>query len=681
MKRFNFILSISLFFYFIFFHQSCSQSQKEETAGSQREYITISFPSQNCNILSKYDGVPEEVKNECFFPFPFTQFFFSGKVSVPAELVKIPEGYPQLDLSFVNSFDGFSPANQIIFWHPKGFSREGLPKPPETLNSGSLVQVIEWDTGERIPVLVEPDARANPPYQILYIRPLKRMKPSSRYIVVMKKGIKSSDGKDLNQPAFFKAFVEGKKITFANSNQDPEFWLKHFSDIVSFLEKNGIKKEDIFVAWDFPTASDEKIIAEHMKKVRDTIYENSNRITFVVDKVETYPYDDREKYKDLPDSYRKLIMKSVEGRFHIPKYDNPSQLFEAKFLMNIPECAKKKKDQGEKIKVMIFGHGLFGSVRELDANHLLYVADYMCVIIIATEWIGIDFNAVQAISQFAISKQKNMIDTVFYIVSNLKQGHSNFLALALLAKKQEFWNEVKNKVGELPEIGDIVYYGISNGAIQGGTFMALTNDVKRGVLDVGGSIWTSMLERNVSWDRLKALFGYQEGNWELELKKIIGLAQIIFDIVDPITFAPYIVRGSEKFGIVPKQILYRMALYDEQVANFSSETYVRTAGIPGINRPVKDTFGIEFKDAPFEGSGFLQVDAKVNKIPPPENIPPPSDMVSKIVKKWWPLEDSGEFMAPHEVPRRIREIIEMQKRFYEEGKIYQLCSDNICDPN
>jgi hypothetical protein len=71
----------------------------------------------------------------------------------------------------------------------------------------------------------------------------------------------------------------------------------------------------------------------------------------------------------------------------------------------------------------------------------------------------------------------------------------------------------------------------------------------------------------------------------------------------------------------------------------------------------------------------------VNKIPPPENIPPPSDMVSTIVRKWWPLEDSGEFEEPHEVPRRIREIIEMQKRFYEEGKIYQLCSDNICDPN
>jgi hypothetical protein len=118
---------------------------------------------------------------------------------------------PPLDLSFVNSFDGFSPANQIIFWHPKGFSRQDLPKPQETLSANSLVQLIEWETGERIPIFVEPDSRAKPPYQVLYIRPLKRMKPSSRYVVVIKKGIKSDDGQDLAQPSFFKAFVEGKK--------------------------------------------------------------------------------------------------------------------------------------------------------------------------------------------------------------------------------------------------------------------------------------------------------------------------------------------------------------------------------------------------------------------------------------------------------------------------------------
>ncbi len=85
--KFVFFISLLLLFYFIFFHQSCSQKEK-------KEYITLSFPSQNCNILSRYDDMPDEVKSECFFPFPFTQFFFSGKVSVPAELVDIPDGYP-----------------------------------------------------------------------------------------------------------------------------------------------------------------------------------------------------------------------------------------------------------------------------------------------------------------------------------------------------------------------------------------------------------------------------------------------------------------------------------------------------------------------------------------------------------------------------------------------------------
>lgn len=646
-----------------------------------KEKAKIIFPKEKCNILSRYENMPEEVKGECFFPYPFEQFMYQGKVSVPSELIWVPDGYPQLDMSFINSFDGFSPVNQIIYWHPDGFSREGLPAPDETLNHNSLVQLIEWGSGNRIPVFVEPDVRSEPPYQVLYIRPLFKMKNSSRYVVVIKKGLKGMNGNLLESPLFFKYLVQGKNIVFEGMSEDAGKWKKHFEEILNFLESIGIKKEDVLVAWDFKTASEELII-NHLLSVKKTIYDYKGRITFVIDKVEQNPYSNDN---GLAEPYRNLIAYSVSGRFYVPKYDNPSQLFEAGFKMNIPSgnCFSSQMT-----RVMIFGHGLFGSYEEISSNHLLYVSSFMCLPIVATKWIGIDDTARGKVFEIGASKSGNMLDAVKYVVFNLKQGHANFLALAILINNRSFWQEVKSKVYgfNFPEKpSEIVYYGISNGAIQGGTFMALTDEVKKGVLDVGGAIWTSLLERNKSWDLLKNTFGFTTKEHELELKKYIAVSQIIFDLVDPITFAEYVTRGNGNLGIVPKLIFYREALYDEQVANFATETYIRVAGIPGINKPVKNVFGIEFKDDPFEGSGFLQVDPKLSPGDvqrfPQGNIPPSPDPLSTRVQKNMPLEISGGYVTPHEVPRRVKEILEMQKRFYEEGRIYQLCSDKICDPD
>lgn len=652
--------------------------------GSEERIEKITYPSENCNILSRYDNMPDEVKNECFFPFPFTQFYSGGVLDIPKELFRIPEGYPDIDLRRINSFDGFSPASQIMFWHPRGFSREGLPEPKNTLSPESPVQLIEHPSGQRIPVFVEPDARANPPFQVLYIRPLKRMKTNTRYIVVIKKGLKDAEGVELTSPIFFRAVLENKNIEFSGLKQDAENWRQHFSDILRFLESLGINRSDILVAWDFKTASEQKILVENMLGVRKRVYEFKDHITFVIDEVKDFPYSDRE---DLYPQYRDLIQKQVKGRFYPPKVDG-NGVFEAEFLMNIPKCVFE--NPATSFKPMLFGHGLFGSYEELNSHNLIYSAQYFCTPIIATNWIGIDNKARGDVFNFATSKLKHTVQIVEYVVDNLKQGHANFLALAILVKKSDFWDEIRNRVGNFSvDMQNPVYYGISNGAIQGSIFMTLTKDVELGVLDVGGSIWTAMLERNKSWDFLRPLL-YPEGDeWEFEIKKVIAVSQIIFDVADPITFAPYIVRGSDEFDIKPKKIIYREALYDEQVANFTTETFVRTAGIPAIKEFIIDVFGIEKVDATegYNSSGFIQVDPKINGIPEYQyqNISlqfiKKPDPLSMVVKKGWPAVDEGDGVTPHTVPRLVPVILEIQKKFYGEGKIYQLCSDQRCDPD
>lgn len=671
------VLKLSWFFVFLFL------SSVLFVCGIKEEnVVTIVYPQEDCNLLSRYTLLPDEVKDECFFPFPFTQFYSDGKVRISKNLFKRPEGYPEIVVDRLNNFDGFSPASQIMFWHPKGFSRDNLPSPEATVRSDSPVQVIHHPTGERIPVFVEPDARANPPFQVLYIRPLRRMKHNSRYVVVIKKEIRGFNGEKLDSPLFFGAIVDGKDVKISDLKQDVKRWKEHFKNILSFIELHGINKNDVLVAWDFKTASDDMILSE-MLRVRDKVY--GSNITFTIDSVENFPH---AASRELLKPYRNLIARSVSGRFYPPKVDGEG-VFEASFLLHIPICVFQYPVSA--FKPMLFGHGLFGSTLELNSHYVIFAAEYFCTPVIATNWKGIDIEAFGHVFEFISSRALHAIQVVEYIVDNLRQGHANFLALAILVRRREFWNKITSRAGTFQvDIENPVYYGISNGGVQGGTFMALTKEIKLGVLDVGGGIWTSLLERNRTWDALR-VFLYPEGDrWEIELKKVIAVAQMIFDIVDPITFSPHIVSGNENLGIIPKKIIYREALYDEQVANFATRAFAITAGIPAIRELPEDFFGIqkvEAKDG-YAGSGYIQVDPKIDGVPEYQyknvslSLLKKQEPKSKVVRSGWPLEpNEGDFVAPHYVPRLVPVILEMQRRFYEEGKIYQLCSDNICDPD
>ncbi len=693
MKKKLFLIYFLVLFVFLF--SACERGVEvdRDSGGMGAEKISINLPFPECNILSRYKSMPEEVKDECFFPFPFTQFYRDGHVSVPDKVLKNPDGYLPPNLEFINSLDGFSPANQIIFWHPLGFSREGLPLPEQTTGPNSPIQLIELESGERIPVFVEPDARASPPYQVLYIRPLRRMKTQKRYVVVIKNSLKGADGSALDSPVFFEAILKGADI------ESMESWKEHFVRIVEFLEKQGIGKDEILVAWDFPTASERKIIGEHMFTVRETIYSMQDKITFVIDSVKDKPY----AQSNIPDVYKELMAKSVSGTFYVPDYRDQSKLVEARFLLNIPKCVFEDTGSGggsgggvgggggsRRVKPMIFGHGLFGSEEELDSHNLLYSANYFCMPIIATRWVGIDEEARGEIFSMVSKKVAHPLQVIERTAFNLKQGHANFLALSILVRRKGFWDIVREAVGGFGTSVDIdhenpVYYGISNGGVQGGVFMTLVRGVKFGVLDVGGSIWMFMLERNRSWDPLRNL-AYPKGDmWELEVKKLIAMGQMFFDIVDPITFAPYVTRGSDEFDFEPKKIIVREALYDEQVANLATRAFASTAGIPAIKKLIYPPLGVDIVDASdgWNGSGYIQVDPRIpeNEKLPEQNLLPPKDPHSQVVRKWWPLLNEGDFVTPHTVPRLVPIILEMQRRFYEEGKIYQLCSEMLCDPD
>jgi hypothetical protein len=630
----------------------------------EEEVTTVSIP-EGCNLLSPAPDV------ECMFPFPFDQFTrMEGStrvVDVPDALFKPHD--PPITLERLSGvFDGFSPANQILYWDPAGFSREGLPPPGTTTSSDSAVQLIEWGTGRRIPVMVEPDAGAEPPFQALYIRPLLRMAGGTRYVVAMRAGLEDAAGAALEPGPVFAAFRGGAPIV-SEGALDVETWRPHFEEIFGFLGEQGLERGDLLAAWDFTTGSDAFIVGEHLGAMRDAVYERQDEIlaTVLTDEEDPYAADE-----SLPAEIRSLIVRKITGTLQVPPVaEGATDPVTTDFVLHVPACYDDPATTG--VKVAIIGHGLFGSARDtLSQPDHMKLAESLCVVEIGINWTGMDQPSKEAIMTMLIWKQGHPVDVAFYIVDNLLQAHANFVALSILVSRPELWQGLGlDKV----DAADPVYMGFSNGAIQGGTFMAMTRSVERAVLNVGGSIWTAMLERSGDWPNFEAIMQFED---KLEVKKFIALAQVAFDLVDPITFAPYLLAGDETLGIEPKLVLLQESLDDASVPNFTTEALARTAGIPPILELGRDVFGLEEGIdalAGVAGSGLARYDAQADVAPPEENLPLEGDQVTVVV------DYQGDPVDAHGAVFRIPAAVEQMRRLVYEGKIYQLCSDQLCDPD
>jgi hypothetical protein len=207
--------------------------------------------------------------------------------------------------------------------------------------------------------------------------------------------------------------------------------------------------------------------------------------------------------------------------------------------------------------------------------------------------------------------------------------------------------------------GKIYYLGISNGGVQGGTFLALTPDIRRGVLNVPGAAWSLMLERSFVFksfiDIVKAEFPSP-----LDRQIVIALVQVVFDPTDPINFALHAV--NDPLGTPAKTILIQESYGDALVPNLATETLARTMGLPGLAPLVSPVYGITEAASPLSGSGFTIFNTNPTPMPGDTNVPMNSDNIA------------------HEGCRRLIGAVEQMKEFFKpDGRVVQTC-DGACDP-
>ena len=599
----------------------------------------------------------------CLLPWPSAIYEVADSSTATGRRIAIPiEAMPKnidgisIDPVWVNRWDGFSPTGPMLAEFPTGVSYDGLPSfknPDQSLAADSPIVLLDMDTGERAPFFAEVDQNtADPLRRNLIIRPLARLHANAHYAVAIRKTVKAADGGELPVSEAFAAAVKG-------SNYDhPRYARKRYDDIFAALANANVDKNDLVLAWDFHTASDD-ILRRDLTAMRDAaipaLGTGGANLSFSA----------------TPQPAKAGLLRSFIGTFKSPNFLTNGEaddsvlrrgadglpelagLRDANFAALVPECVTTMPLPRPTI---VFGHGLFGSAAEyLNDQFVIDLAQKYCLVIVAGDFIGLTSRQV-ALAPLAV----NDMNKGPAIAEKLAQAVVDFIALETIArgpftKAPEFQYNAQSVI----DPAKTFYVGGSLGGIMGGTFMAYDPNITKGVLAVPGGAWSLLFERSNAWH---LLMGAAQGAYEDPDVYQINLALLGMGMepYDPITTAAHVVKDPLP-GVPAKNILIWYSLGDCLVTNIATELLVRTMGLDLLMPSVKNVWNMPAKPGPLQ-SGVDVYDEHPMPLPSDFNIPPATD--------------NGTHGGVNRNPSALRQV----EAFLLENQVVQTCGGSAPAP-
>jgi pimeloyl-ACP methyl ester carboxylesterase len=523
----------------------------------------------------------------------------------------------------LNYWDGFSPTGPIFAEFPNGVSSAGLPPwtdPSKSLAADSPIVLLNMDTGQRAAFFAEVDQNigaTDPVHAALFIRPLERLQPASRYAVAIRKSVVDASGNPLVSPPGYIAARDG------GSFDHPRFaqLAKRYPDIFAALASAGVDKSDIVLAWDFTTASDQFLTADltTMKAAAmPAMGTNGSSLSFTATLQPAIPmiyksYLGTFKSPGFLDDGEADDSILVRGPDHLPAYQG---LRDARFAALIPDCVATKPLPRPTI---VFGHGLFGSAQSyLNDSFTQKLAEDHCFIIIAGDFIGFTDRQLQ-LAPLAV----NDFNRAPQISEKLAQSIIDFIALETITRGPMATSpEFSYNGTPVIDPARTYYVGGSLGGIMGNVIMAYDPNLVRGVLAVPGGNWSMLVERSFAWWALRgaALGSYTDPEVYPLLISAFGMGM---EPYDAITTAGHVLHDNLP-GVPAKTILMWYSVGDCLVSNISTEMTARTMGINLLSPAVKTPWGMPPTQAPL-ASAINVFNDHPTPLPPDTNVPPSED--------------------------------------------------------
>ncbi|MBI5480933.1 MAG: hypothetical protein HY906_18890 [Deltaproteobacteria bacterium] len=606
--------------------------------------------------------------DSCYLPYPSAFYQVADpstptgvRMQWPAQFLPDSDGVPFDPRRLVDA-DGASPAAPIVVFFKEGIDLAGLPTihaMEESVAATSKVVLVD-EAGTRVPFFVELDANsvgdAVADQRALVIRPLHRLEPATRYVVAIRGDVRNQAGGALLAPQPFRTLRDQR----STGRTAVKALVDHYEQVFAILAGVGVGRGEIVLAWDFVTASEESITAPLLAMRDDALARvAAGGYGYTIDAV-----------KENPDA---RLLRQVTGTFEAPWYlegtgataalafgADGKPAFQgvgtAPFAVNVPQCAATATGP---LRVIVFGHGIFGTGEgEIDSDYHHSLANELCAIEIAGNWLGLSRDdRATTVPQVLLD-----LSQVYIVTDKLMQAQVNFQVLARLVRGALKDDAVLTREGTvggtaITDASEVYYYGCSNGAIQGSAFMALSPDVERGVLNVGGGPWTQLMQRSTAFSILAAAFVILYPN-NADQQLIFAVWQSYWDAVDPVTWAAHSVRAPLP-GAPAKRILVQEAIGDATVPNIGTRYLARTLGVTGLGPLVDPPFDVPVAAGPL-ASGYSQWDTEPSPLPDDVNIPPQDNPAHSSVRK---------------LPDLVRQL---DAFFRPDGEVTQTCPASGC---
>jgi hypothetical protein len=600
-----------------------------------------------CELIGAADdGGPG---GHCMLPYPTAVFEADDPSTVTGKRIEYgPLAMPanangvHISPAAYRTFDGYSPGTIIEAHFLAGVDLAASNVPPITdfaasLAAGSPTVLIEADSpgcvrvehfGENDVSIGTGNLPIHPPNQAFIIRPGRRLKNGTRYIVALRSLI-DQNAMPIDAPVGFAALRDGTPAIPALEARRPAF-----ASIFNKLETDcGIPRSTLTLAWDFTTASDDAI-ERWLLHMRDETFAamGLNAPSFTVNTVEDNPFSgDTRVCRRVTGTYQVPLYTTFDGAGSVLNIDPMTNLPVQNGVTNAPFTAiipcSLVGPPAHAGRPVYYGHGLLGSgFSEVSADHLRTLANTYGFVVVATDWKGM-----------AADDYANIINTILPDLTNfrelaerLNQGQLNQLVLGhlmgapdgLSADPAFKFDDGMGGMASVIDPSDVFYYGCSQGGIMGGVVMAVTQETTRGVLCVPAANFSTLLQRSVDF---APFFNALRTYYPDDLVRSIGfpLLQQLWDRSEPNGWYHHTLSDPLP-GTPVHKILVHMATSDAEVANIATKIMVHSMGIPQLTPVVGSYFGISEMAASFDGSAMHESN-EGDPTPPLTNTPPPNN--------------------------------------------------------
>jgi hypothetical protein len=484
----------------------------------------------------------------------------------------------------------------------------------------------------------------------------------TRYIVAYR-GLKNSVGEAFQPSLAFAALRDDEKT----DREDIESRRAHFDEtLFPALESAGFSRSDLQLAFDFVTVSRENSLGR-LEWIREDALSRFGETgpAYTLTSVEPETLEEtlaacasgeaigRTLYGDMTvplytteDERGAFLTRDDQG---MPFYNGDTT---ADFLVRIP-CSLIESPKAAPI--LQYGHGLLGSKDEARTGHLSQLADDAGYVVVATEWKGmsdrdrgeITLMMAQDISNFAFVPERSV------------QGFVEFMAVLHVAMKGLSQDSMLDFEGtNLIDPSRRYYYGISQGGILGGAYLAWSKDLTRGVLGVPGAPYAVLLPRSADFQPFFDIMTAKYSSAH-DIEMVMALLQQLWDPAEAGGWLKDMNQAPGE-GVEPKQVLIQAAIGDAQVTTLGAQIMARAYGAKTVAPQTRPIWGVEEAEPGFSGSAIVEWFYSDGATEPVVNLPP---------------DYAGD---THECPRREPAAQSQIRDFFEFGLINQYC-DGVCE--